>query len=230
MALVAEIVDGLQKGQMFQLVEGRTFGRIKADYLLKDDNVSSTHCRIVRDERGQFSLIDLDSSNGLLVNSQQVKKVLLIQGVSFVVGDTTVRIKEISDKEVEALFAKKSWRGFLRSFFKLNSPSKTPAPVALKVFNPAVELEFLVGIQAEQKRVLAFGPRQAGFGHLDIDLEESSAPHLAFEIQPQEPVGALLINKSGFKVSLNKSPVDRAVLKEGDLIQIGQSVIKVNFV
>lgn len=230
MPLVAEILNGPQKGHLFQLVEGRTFGRVKADYLVKDDNVSSTHCRIVRDERGQFSLIDLNSSNGLIVNSHRVKKVLLIQGVSFILGDTSLRIKEITEKEASALFAKKSWRSFLRSFFTLNPPTLSPVATEIKIFNPTLELEFLTGVQAEQKRLLSFGPRQVGFGHLDIDLEESSAPELAFEILPQDPAGALLINRSGFKVLLNKTPVDKAELKEGDLIQIGQSTIKVNFV
>ncbi|MEK6774803.1 MAG: FHA domain-containing protein [Bdellovibrionota bacterium] len=230
MAIVAEVLEGPQKGMLFQLVEGRSFGRLKADYLIKDENVSSTHCKIARDEKGQLVLIDLDSSNGLLVNSRMVKKVLLIQGVTFVLGDTPLRIKTIPDKDVEKLTVTKSWRSLLRRFFSENLPTKVPVPQGLQIFKPTLELEFVSGLQAEQKKVLSYGPRFAGFNHLDIDIEDSEAPNLAFEIQPQDPSGALLINKSGFKVLLNKAPVDRAELKEGDLIQVGRATLKISFV
>ena len=165
-----------------------------------------------------------------MVNSQFVKKVLLIPGVSVTVGDTDLRIKEISEQQAQKLFAKKSWRSTLRSFFSQTNSTKKPRVEKLAVFNPVIELEFLTGLQAEQKKILSYGPRSAGFGHLDIEIEEASAPQLAFEIHPQEPAGALFVNKSGVKILLNKTPLEKAQLKEGDLIEIGQSIIKVNFI
>lgn len=229
MAFIAEITAGAQKGTSFQLLEGKTFGRVNADYVIRDGNISSLHCKVDTDERGRLILVDLNSSNGLIVNSQVVKKILLLPGVTFVLGNTTLKIKEISDAEAENLPTSRSWRSQLRRFFAKNSPNLTPTSQKLSFFTPKLELEFVLGLQAEKKYLLSYGPRAAGFGNLDIDIEDPELPAVAFEIHPQEDASALFVNKSGFKVLLNKSPVDKSPLSDGDLIQIGQSTLKVTF-
>ncbi len=230
MAIIAEITDGPQKGSSFQLFAGKTFGRVNADYVLRDGNVSSVHCKIDQDERGRLILIDLDSANGLVVNSRLVKKILLLPGVSFMLGSTTLKIKEISDAEAENLPVPRSWRSRLRRYFEKNKSNLVPVKQDILLFQPAIELEFILGLQAEKKLLLSYGPRAAGFGNLDIEIEDPDVPHVAFEILPQVDTSALFVNKSGFKVLLNNSPVDTANLKEGDLIQIGQSTLKVTFI
>ena len=230
MAIIAEIIDGPQKGSSFQLFAGKTFGRINADYVLRDGNVSSIHCKVDQDERGRLVLVDLDSANGLVVNSRLVKKILLLPGVSFILGSTTLKIKEISDAEAENLPVPRSWRSRLRRFFEKNQPNLVPSKQEISYFKPAIELEFILGLQAEKKYMLSYGPRTAGFGNLDIDIEDPDIPNVAFEIHPQEDAGALFVNKSGFKVLLNKSPVEKASLQEGDLIQVGQSTLKITFI
>ncbi len=230
MAFIAEIIDGPQKGSSFQLVAGKTFGRVNADYVLRDGNVSSIHCKVDRDERGLLILVDLDSANGLVVNSRFVKKILLLPGVSFMLGSTTLKIKEISDAEAENLPVPRSWRSRIRRFFTQNQPDLVPIKLEISLFKPAIELEFVLGLQAEKKHMLSYGPRTAGFGNLDIDIEDPDIPNIAFEIHPQDNASALFVNKSGFKILLNKLPVDKADLKEGDLIQIGQSTLKVTLI
>ena len=230
MALIAEVQDGPQKTLRFHLMEGNTFGRKKADYVLTDENISSLHCRVEKDAQGRLLLIDLDSSNGIIINSRKVKKINLIQGVSFRLGSTTLKVSEITDEVANALATGKKWRGFLEDFLSDTPAQNAPTALPPVLFNPTLELEVVQGLQVEDKYVLSYGPRRAGFGHLDLDIQDQEAPDLAFEIIPVSPIGAQLVNRSGFKVLLNKSPVDKATLKEGDLIQVGRTLLKVSFV
>lgn len=230
MALIAEIQDGPQKNLRFHLVEGKTFGRKRSDYIINDENVSSVHCRIEKDSQNKLCLVDLDSSNGIIINSRKVKKINLIPGVSFRLGTTTLKVSEITDEVAQALATGKKWRGFLEDFLTDTPAQTTPEPALPLLFNPTLELEVVQGLQVEDKFILSYGPRRAGFGHLDLDIHDQEAPDLAFEIVPLSPAGAQLVNRSGFKVLLNKSPVDKALLKDGDLIQVGRTLLKVTFI
>lgn len=230
MALIAEVQDGPQKSLRFHLAEGKTFGRKRADYILADENISSVHCRVEKDAQGRLFLVDMDSSNGIIINSRKVKKINLIQGVSFRLGTTTLKVSEVTDETANALATGKKWRGFLEDFLAETPAQNTPTALPPLLFNPTLELEVIQGLQVEEKYLLSYGPRKVGFGHLDIDLQDQEVPDLAFEVVPISPVGARIINRSGFKVLLNKSPVDRAELKEGDIIQVGRTLLKVNFV
>lgn len=229
MALVAEVIDGSQKGTVFFLTAGKSFGRKKADYVLKDANVSGTHCKVELERGGSLVLVDLDSANGVLVNSVKLKRVKLIAGVTFILGDTALRVKEVADEFIETLPTNKKWRELLHEYVQENHPTRRVEPVQMLRFVPMLELEFVQGLQVEEKRTLSFGPRSAGFGHLDIDVQDNDCPFYAFDIIPLDPVGAQIVNKSGFKVLLNKKPVDQQELKNGDLIHVGRTVIKVSF-
>lgn len=124
--------------------------------------------------------------------------------------------------------AKKSWRSLISEKLK-ELDVKNSDPLQVSAFSPALELEFVKGLWSEKKIPLFFGPRLAGFGHLDLDLEDPEIPHLAFEIIPRADGGAEIINRAGFKVFLNKKPFEKQKLKNGDQIEIGISIIQVNF-
>lgn len=124
--------------------------------------------------------------------------------------------------------AKKSWRSLISEKLK-EMDVKNSEPLQVRAFAPALELEFVKGLWSEKKIPLFFGPRLAGFGHLDLDLEDPEIPHLAFEIIPGIDGSAEIINRAGFKVFLNKKPFEKQKLKNGDLIEIGISIIQVNF-
>jgi hypothetical protein len=90
------IVSGPRAGREFALHDGVfTIGRsIGSDIILDDVTVSGQHARI-RYQDGQFILYDLASSNGTLVNNQQILKHKLTDGDLVGIGSTRLVFKTL---------------------------------------------------------------------------------------------------------------------------------------
>ena len=70
-----------------------TIGRDPAcDIVLPEPSASARHARIVRTDGGYFELQDLDSTNGVIVDGERVSRLTLMDGDTFVVGDTRFSI------------------------------------------------------------------------------------------------------------------------------------------
>lgn len=228
MGLVIEILEGIQKGQLFKVVDKATLGRKKADIVIRDPNISTLHASISIDESGLATLIDQNSRNGLLLNETVVRKIPLLSDTKFTIGNTEFIVRILNDDEMEKLFPTKTWRDFLSDEIG-KSGLETSAPEEILAFNPKVELQFIQGVQTEETKILSFGPRTAGFASLDIALFDQDCPDLAFKITPS-PEGAQIINFDIGKVMLNDSVFESSVLISGDRIKVGESIIKVLFV
>ena len=64
----------------------------RCDIVLADDSASRRHARIARNDGGFFEIADLGSRNGILVGDERVDRMTLLDGDSFVVGDTIFTI------------------------------------------------------------------------------------------------------------------------------------------
>jgi predicted component of type VI protein secretion system len=253
MAIYLVVLSGSKLGTKSRVSDGFTIGRKEGDLTLEDDpKVSGTHAKVSMDSKGIFILNDLGSSNGLVVNGQRLKKLALMPGVIFRVGHTEFRvIKEGSateDLPVTSLKAgshddeptinreaetapgvEKSWKDKL--FDHLNgSPqsSSSQGDAVLGAFSPALVLDFIEGLQAEQKITLGYGPREAGFGNWDINLIDPSVPELAFKLVPG-PGSVEIRDLSGGQLLINNRSPELTFLKEGDIIGVGQTKIKVRY-
>jgi len=87
--------SGLASGQVIDVAEGATLGRTAAaDVVVGDPSVSASHARLSRQGR-TWTLSDLDSTNGTLVNGARVEApVALLDGD--VVGLGSVRLKVVA--------------------------------------------------------------------------------------------------------------------------------------
>lgn len=234
MAFYFEAMSGPYKGQRFLVKEGYQVGRSKGQVLLKKDpKVSSTHALVRRNKRGQLVLVDQKSANGIKVHGQKVRKVTLLNGMTFELGRTLFKVvyKEGEESPAEAppeIPKEEPWITTLKSEVpELISRRENPNS-ALKVFDPAVELTFAQGIQAEKKVYLGYGPREFGSDTLDVELEETTAPPIAFEIIPTN-VGVEFRTRYPKIVLYNEKPEEVKMVKEGDSIRVGQTVIKIGF-
>lgn len=228
MGLIIEILEGIQKGEVFKLVDKMSLGRKKCDVMIKDPNVSTFHALIVFDDKKLPVLVDQNSRNGLILHDTVVRKITLYPDTPFTIGNTNFIVKDISDEEMEILFPSKTWRDLLADEINQNALN-TMQPQDMAAFNPKVELQFVQGVQIDESKILTFGPRTAGFWSLDIPLLDQTAPELAFKIVPS-PEGAKIVNFDLGKVLLNDSVFESSVLTSGDRIKIGESVIKVLFI
>ena len=93
--------EGSRAGQLFRLnAQGTTIGRDpQNDIILDDEAVSRQHAkvRVEEDAEGeaQFFLYDLATSNGTIVNNEQIVKHPLIDGDEVEVGESKLVFKKI---------------------------------------------------------------------------------------------------------------------------------------
>ncbi|UXR65711.1 FHA domain-containing protein [Bdellovibrio bacteriovorus] len=229
MVTFIEIMDGPNEGSRFKVEEGLTLGRSKADIIIKDGKVSSTHAQFALDGKGQFVLQDLDSSNGIHINGRRVKKVALLPGVIFELGRTQFKVVTVEEELALDFSRLITWRSILRDRLGDIAAPENPPKVSLQSFSPALRLVFVQGIQTDEEIILGYGPRSAGADSLDIELLDEEAPQDAFELHPGPGMVEIKIKAKG-RVTLNHKTIDAEMLKDGDLISVGNTLIKVNYV
>lgn len=60
----------------------------RCDIVLRESSASRKHARIRRNDGGFFEVLDLGSRNGVWVDQARVDRMTLVDGDSFVIGDT----------------------------------------------------------------------------------------------------------------------------------------------
>lgn len=98
----------------------------------------------------------------------------------------------------------------------------------LGAFSPALILDFVEGLQAEQKITIGYGPRTAGFGNLDLELLDPKLPEKTFELLPG-PGSVEIRDLTGGQMLVNGRPQKSCFLEEGDVISWGYTKIKVRY-
>jgi len=219
------------QGQKFRLREGLRVGRTTGEILLDDPKVSSLHAQVESDGRGGYVLVDRGSANGLRINSQRVKRVAMLLGVRFQVGKTTLKVIESFSQEEDLpplQEARRTWQEVLIQEVPNLATRNLDQEMRVEAFRPALQLDFVRGVQFEQSILLGYGPRRFGSDVLDIELMEALCPPVAFELRPQQGE-TIFYTQYPKLVLLNGAPVAESSLKEGDRIQIGQTLIQVSF-
>jgi pSer/pThr/pTyr-binding forkhead associated (FHA) protein len=84
------VVSGSTRGFKFQLgTDKATVGRDDScDIQILDDLVSRTHFELRPGDDGTFTLVDLDSANGVYVNDERMTEAALTDGTVLQVGNT----------------------------------------------------------------------------------------------------------------------------------------------
>ncbi|WP_417509072.1 FtsK/SpoIIIE domain-containing protein [Microbacterium sp.] len=90
-------IDGPLKGQVFPVAQGYSFiGRVGPnDVVLPDAMVSKKHARL--EVSTSLELVDLNSTNGVYVDGEQVQRVRLEPGQQFVIGASTLVVALADD-------------------------------------------------------------------------------------------------------------------------------------
>jgi hypothetical protein len=82
-------------GQRHELTQARmVLGRSKdCDIPVPDPNVSRRHAE-VRQDGSEYTLVDLESTNGIEVAGRRVKQLMLEDGATFTIGSTEIRFSQ----------------------------------------------------------------------------------------------------------------------------------------
>lgn len=229
MPLYFEILSGPLEGKKFKATVGLRIGRREGDILLEQDaKVSGLHAQVEMDNKERLVLMDQGSANAFVLNNRRVKKVALLPGVTFRVGETLMAVREMAE-DLPELKVLKSWQDQVVELLSVRTHESRPNHDAGQTFTPVLQLDFQQGVQADTQITCAYGPRQAGVGHLDLELLDPEALDLTFELIPGPGV-ALFRDCSQGRVTINEqTPEALQPLREGDLIRIGGTVIQVRY-
>ena len=90
------VLNGELRGRDFRLVDGKnTMGTAAdCDVVLTDPYLSSHHA-VIRHENGEFTFVDLDSTNGSYVNERRVSREDLIDNDKIRLGRTELKFKSL---------------------------------------------------------------------------------------------------------------------------------------
>ncbi|MEK6684478.1 MAG: FHA domain-containing protein [Nitrospirota bacterium] len=90
-----EMVEGKSAGTRYPLKDKTVIGRTTTDINTNDAKTSRHHAAIERREDGYY-FIDLKSTNGSFINSQEVRTQRLVAGDLIKIGDTSFQVIEVS--------------------------------------------------------------------------------------------------------------------------------------
>jgi pSer/pThr/pTyr-binding forkhead associated (FHA) protein len=242
--LFIEIIDGPLKGSRTPLQDGLTLGRRGCDVNLDDSKVSSKHARVEQRPDGALWMIDLGSANGIRLEGKRASEVHLVPGASFRLGRTRFQVLESGafaepglQTQVKNLIKKakngKPWRD---QIIHLSERGIREAEIGRKreselvPFSRSIRMVFKKGMQSGTDWTLGYGPREAGASSVDLPLFEPGLPPKCFRVLPKGPEVVIRITTEALgKILLNGKRIETAFLKEGDVLDIGNTRIEISF-
>jgi pSer/pThr/pTyr-binding forkhead associated (FHA) protein len=227
---VLEFVSGTRVNNKVKLRQDATIiGREKGDIIVKDTEISSTHCQIQLID-GSYHLFDMNSTNGTFVNGQRVVKCKLKPGDQITIGTTILRFDLKDDAEVRniaTIFKSKKDLGdqpvsivdtLIESELRSTSSANTLV----------LHITYKNGTQEEislKQRVVFIG-RASSFGHFDQD-PEISRKHLLIKLNDN---GEVFIEDQGSTngSKLNGSKISGMhIVKTADTVKVGGTELKI---
>jgi hypothetical protein len=229
MALMLRIGSGAKFGLRYRIREGIRIGRSSGDIKISDSKMSSLHAQIVLNPLGGFALQDNNSTHGIIVGEHRLRELTLELGVQFKLGRTLFEVIEAEaapEEEVEIVVeTEPSWESLLIKSLSI-LPTRNKANSNIVSLKKLVHLSFVEGLEYEREVTLGYGPRKFGANPFGVELFEPGCPDEAFTIFCSD---ASIFFKTSHPqvVLLNNSSQESAVLKPGDEIRIGQTLMKV---
>ncbi len=239
MALFLEITIGTSAGKRFKLMPGLRLGRTSGEVLIDDPKASGLHALIEQEPDGTYFIRDLDSTNGTKINDLKSGRGRLVAGTRIQIGRTYLTVSDDSAAPIlvpikTAPAAAKvapelTWEGKINSHLSTLPLQNVPTERNLKPFKQTLQLHFIEGLQAQTLITLGYGPRLAGSTQKDIRLLDPDAPEIAFKIECGTHDEPIFSTPAPSVVFLNGLELPEHYLYSGDLIRIGKTLIKVDF-
>lgn len=243
MALFLEIISGNQNGSRIRLHDGLVIGRREGDLTIQDSKLSSKHAQVVEEPDGRFRLRDLGSSNGIKTeDGTRVREIDLEVGLTFILGRTRFKVistdewvqsEDVATTILAETVTRTYWDNVREMVERALKKAKSEGAATRRevvAFTPLIRLQFTRGIQNGTEWTLGYGPRMIGTSSIDLHLEDPSLPPICFRLLPENDGSIIRFkNETDKEVRLNGAWVESEILKDGDVIDIGTTQIRVNF-
>ena len=238
--MILRVTSGPLEGKIFQIEENIILGRSKGNILLEDPKISNPHAQIHK-SNNQYILKDLNSRKGIHYQDKTVSFIILQPGVSFQLGATTLQVDDdnpsdlFQDSQEKDLSSSASFseseEGDLKAKFVEQLEScveilKDESKLLNFLKNP-IQLQFEKGVQKGTCWDISYLPRRIGSINSDLPLMDPQAPDISFELFLEKEKVIFSTHHKEI-ILLNYQNVQKAFLKDGDIIIIGASYIRVS--
>ncbi len=241
--ITVTVMEGPDRGKSFELTTARhVIGRHGADLLVSDKKASQKHASF-EIENDKVTLTDLNSTNGIMVNGQEVKSCVLKNLDEIQMGLNLLRIVIVED--LEAFRARNSSAVIekeeetegrdlgrmiddeLRRFSKwdLSHPADETI-MASKPLRFAIGLEVIGGPETGRTIRIQQERTTIGRGKADIHFNDADMSRVHSEIELMGGKAVIRDLKSTNGIYVNGKKVSRATLETNDQIQIGGTVFR----
>ena len=160
------------------------FGRSKGDFIIRDKEISSTHCQI-QSVNGIYHVFDMNSTNGTWVNNERIVRKKLENGDSITIGQTLMKF--VMEEETATQH--------ISSVLKNNANQRDDSKVSVVetfiesglAYQKTPTLKIEVTYRDKTKEVLSFNQevvyidRSSSFGKFEFDTE-ISRKHLKIKV------------------------------------------------
>jgi pSer/pThr/pTyr-binding forkhead associated (FHA) protein len=221
------VIDGQSHGIHVKLRKDKTvIGREKSDIVLKDPAISRNHAEIIK-EAGKYRIKDLGSTNGTIVNGEKVDEKVLNHMDEIWLGKSRLLYTELGKAdEIKEEDATGERAVMLKEEITRVSEEREP-----EMRLPA-DREFYLEMMSGAKKARSFnfpsGRVIIGRGD-DSDLklpdDEVSRKHSLIEVFSRDQI-FLSDLASANGTFLNGVRIKTVRLKHGDLIRVGNTVVK----
>jgi hypothetical protein len=237
MRLFFEVREGPNRGLRAPVSAGLQIGRSVAYGLrIKDSKASSVHAEVHIDESGRLVLIDKGSTNRIKTSDGKVDSLNLYDGLTFKIGNTRFHVVAEEDEKKSAVehqeerqLDRPEWRDGLVDYFRSSDLRIHSQKVEIRAFSPAIEVEVMRGYQIGTIWTLGYGPREFGRICGDLSLWDETCPDQAFRLSALSSGTPTLHAFDDCLIKLNDRPTRTSDLNDGDLIEVGETVLKVRF-
>ncbi len=251
--VVVNVVDGPSQGSQFEFSSGEiSIGRGRCDLMLRDKKISGTHCKLSI-SKGELWLEDLNSTNGTFFGGDRISIPVQLQNMDeFVLGLSRITVSiveslipELSQSTIKASFPSETpeYRetGIRRiealiddemaSVSKWDHPEvkDIESPSSLIVPTIKVTLTKIKGPEGLTNFICSEPITTMGRRGVDIKLNDLDCSRLHAQIEIVGSKKALIKDLASTNGTfLNGKKTSTEELKTGDIIQVGQTFLKVS--
>ena len=223
------ITKGHGEGKRFPLENLSVFegGRALGSHIfLKDESVAHCHFRIYRKD-GEYSIYDLGTSKGTLVNGRRTEKTVLVNGDRILIGDVELRFELDAAPADHAHHSAGGTEPLeLEEPVEPADPAEPPPLVRERTGSPSLTI-----IEGKDKGTSfslkgreRFKIGRAMSSDLKLSDGKISREHCVVEAVRDHHIIIDLESSNGTVV--NGERVKKTVLKEGDYIRLGFTMLK----
>lgn len=218
------ILEGQESGKRILLKNLSVFeaGKAQGNHIcLKDDSVAFNHFRIYHSD-GSYMVYDLGSKRGTLVNGKPIDKAELSTGDVLKVGDLELRFDVVDENDAS---------GRLASSAPDSDEADAQAKVGGIITKTARSHPALIVIDGDDrgKRFTFEDKKSIRVGRSpksDLRLNDNKVSRLHCQIEEDGDHHVIVDLDSANGTVVNGDRVKRVVLKEGDFIRLGFTMLK----